>query len=111
VIHPELDVTEFRNSTVPNTNSIGFGVFQEREEADIHYLVENFTAPALARALRVREQVVLTTHVYVYTSLIIKFNEVELVSLYIICIHILIATHFLNHTKYLDITNGSSSIK
>ena len=38
-------------------NSIGYGVFQEKENADVNFLVENFTAPALARALRVREQV------------------------------------------------------
>lgn len=34
----------------------GLGVFQEKENDDIKFLVDNFTSPALARALRVREQ-------------------------------------------------------
>ena len=35
----------------------GFGVFREHEPDDIAVLVNNFTAPALARALREREEI------------------------------------------------------
>jgi hypothetical protein len=34
----------------------GCGVFSENENDDIHFLVENFTSPALAKSLRDREE-------------------------------------------------------
>jgi hypothetical protein len=37
-------------------NTRGYGVFREREADDIAVLVNNFTSPALARALREREE-------------------------------------------------------
>ena len=56
IIQPEVDISTLK--TPRHSSTIGYGVFQEKENADINFLVENFTAPALARALRVREQVI-----------------------------------------------------
>ena len=55
IIQPEVDVSTLKSPR--HQDILGYGVFQEKENADINFLVENFTAPALARALRVREQV------------------------------------------------------
>ena len=52
-----LDSNEQIASLLP-TKAKGYGVFQVNEDDDINFLVENFTAPALARALRFREQVI-----------------------------------------------------
>ena len=38
-------------------HTLGYGVFREKEAEDIAVLVNNFTSPALARALREREEI------------------------------------------------------
>jgi hypothetical protein len=41
---------------VPLSSQTSCGVFSENESDDIHFLVENFTSPALATSLRDREE-------------------------------------------------------
>ncbi len=53
-IDQEKETTSFH--LIPSSlSTVGIGMFLEREQDDIQHLVNNFTAPALARALRERE--------------------------------------------------------